>query len=105
MEGASEAVQSGVPIRTAAKQFGIAETTLRRHNKDKNLKQEGRPCKFSAREEETVVDLLLSCADLGSPFTKTLLIKIVLILGQARGTSKSLINVTWSDFLIEWATS
>lgn len=73
MNQALQAVNNGVPVRTAAKQFGIPKTTLLYKSRGglPLVCRKGPPTNLSQEEENALVKWLLYIDDIGFPATKT----------------------------------
>ena len=78
MEDVIESVKSGgLSVRAAAAEWGVPRSTLRDRLKgDGNIRGRGRPRLFSAKEEEGLEELAISCAELGVPISKMLFMKV-----------------------------
>ncbi|OQV20776.1 hypothetical protein BV898_05353 [Hypsibius exemplaris] len=90
MANACKAVHDqNVPIRQAARQFGVSSTTLHRHLKNPTVKPRGKPCKFTEAENEAIAQLLLRFADVGGSLSKNLIKKVVIAVGTAKGLDEA----------------
>ena len=100
MEDAVESVQLGIfSVKRASKEWGVCRSSLQNRLKGVHTGIVGSPKKFTDAEEDGLVELLLSCGELGVPISKVLLWKVVRNLGLSKGTV--FVVVLWSiDWLI-----
>lgn len=69
MTDALAAVESGMPVKTAARNFCVPRTTLQRRAKGESSDQLGGPTVLSVDEEKEIVDRLLLFGEWGFPLT------------------------------------
>ena len=66
---ALSAVESGMPVKTAAREFNVPRTTLQRRAKGKNSDKLGGPTVLSTDEEKEIVARLILFGEWGYPLT------------------------------------
>ncbi|KAG5863441.1 hypothetical protein JTB14_035278 [Gonioctena quinquepunctata] len=95
MNQALQAVNNGVPIRIAAKQFGLPKTTLSYKSRGDLplVYRKGPPPKLSQEEEENaLMKWLLHIGDRGFPATKTQLMDSVEMIRKTTKKTNSFRN-------------
>ena len=86
--------------RERQREWGVCRSSLQNRLKGVHTGIVGSPKKFTDAEEDGLVELLLSCGELGVPISKVLLRKVVRNLGLSKGTV--FVVVLWS---IDWFAS
>ncbi|OQV19617.1 hypothetical protein BV898_06391 [Hypsibius exemplaris] len=71
-------------LKAAAKQFGIARTTLKRHLSNPNVKASGRPRFFTDSEEQLLHQILRNIQVLQQPFSRPKFIEVARKLAERK---------------------
>src|SRR4051812_16601502 len=74
-----------VSMKAAAKQFGIARTTLKRHLSNPHVKASGRPRFFTDSEEQLLHQILRNIEVLQQPFSRPKFLEVARKLAARKG--------------------
>ena len=99
MDSAIKACEEGSSVCEAARTFNVPRTSLRRRLAGIPAGKRGPKRKFTVEEEKFLVDLMLKAADIGIPFDKRLLEKLVIKMCMAKGKDCAFIVTALLEFL------